>query len=214
MPIQPVLPLLFLSLIPLTSAYSWTAGNITADPPFQISPSTLSSSIHKPKAVIAAHIPGYDTSLPPSAITPSTNSSTHLGGWFLNILLAPDVPLSDSTSGSVDKSKFTELTALGLQTGPNATWDEKGWRVCATVFVGGVNGGGSKGNNNNGFNPSPSCSNLLPDECVQALHNAAGSNGLDDQGNCRDIGVPPGCDAIGSAGAQVTTRESESLRFI
>ncbi|KAB5586241.1 hypothetical protein GE09DRAFT_1210814 [Coniochaeta sp. 2T2.1] len=191
-------PLLTLLLPQTLAAPSWTTGNVIANPPFHISPADFTSSIRR--------IPGYDVSLPPSGITPNSSISNSNSFWFLDAWLATNVPLSSATEPGVDKDKYTQITAIGLQGNESQTWDEKGWRVCATVFVGGVPGTVGKG-----FNPSPSCGGILPDGCVQGLHNFAGANGFDEEGRCRDVGWPAGCSAIGAGGAQVTVEINSTI---
>ncbi|KAB5582324.1 hypothetical protein GE09DRAFT_1277757 [Coniochaeta sp. 2T2.1] len=181
--LAPLLPLLLPQIL---AAPSWTTGNVTANPPFQISPSQFNSSI-RGASVVAGRIPGYDVSLPPSAITPNSSSSTNSNSnsntfWFLDAWLATNVPLSSAAEPGVDKDKYTQITAIGLQGNESQMWDERGWRVCATMFLGGVPGTMGKG-----FNPSPSCGGILPDECVQGLHDFAGANGFDEEGRWAEI---------------------------
>jgi hypothetical protein len=210
MSLSSALPVLVFLLAVTQASPSWTTGNTTANPPFQISAKAFTTSIHKYNAGIAGLIPGYDTSLPPSNTTPPhTNSSSSSGQsryWYLKAVLAVNAPLSDSSAPAqeVDKQKFTQLTAIGLDSNANTTIDEAGWRVCATVFTGGV-----AGSRDVGFNPSPSCDRWLSKECQRAMRESAGKSPLGGDGKCRGIDLPAECGAVGGGGGeQVTTRTS------
>ena len=198
MAISSTLPLLLPFLSLASASPAWTTSNISEAGPFGIPAETYDENHWK--AAVAGHIAGYDVSLPASNTTPSTNSSD-AAVWWLDITFTPDAPLSDASSADVDKSEYTDVTVLGLYPNDNATtWDEDGWRVCATVFVGGVPGATATQGN-------PSCGGVLSDECVAALQAAARSGGLDGDGRCQDVEMPEACGAIGAGGQQVTTGE-------
>lgn len=205
-----VLPLALLPILPLVYASpSWTAGNVSSSAPFGLSASAMVSARSGAKSGVGHSVTGYNLSLPASNITPPTGSSgSDNAYWVLEAAFTPDFPLTEASSPAVDKNKSTEITFLGLYSGngANKTYDTKGWKVCATVFVGGV-----PGTTLAQFS-SPSCKGVLPDECVQSLQSIAASDALDGDGNCRDIVMPAKCAALGADGAQITTGELPDSR--
>jgi hypothetical protein len=159
-------PAAALSPRPYPRSSSWTVGNTTANPPIQISTTTFHRCNHEWSTVSIGLDPADVPSSDPYNSTPGDIFNTSKRLWYVKEAIAVNVPLGDSPATDVDKKKFTQLTAIGLDSSKweprePATIDDAEVRVCVTVFLGGMVGAEA----DTAFNSSDSCGQWLSSEC-------------------------------------------------
>ena len=141
---------------------SYVFGNVSNSAPFEIPASLFHDLTSKPAVSSNVSLPGYNVSDPNSDSTGGT-----VGGWTLSAAVTPDIPLEKANNNTVDKSKFTEATILGISRPDGQATVSNRWKVCATVYLGGV-----VGSSTGSANQTPadgSCASVLPGACIEQM---------------------------------------------
>lgn len=205
-PPRPFFPLLLLLITTLTLPHltlatpSYVYGDLTDTAPFSLPAPLFRDLTAHPAATANASIAGYNVSAPADT---DAAAGAPLPGWTLAAAVAPDVPLAASGNASVDKGKFTVATTLGIAAPPQllaggggALVLDPSWRVCATVYIGGILGAGE---GDGLLKTQGSCSEVLPGDCLNEMMVAAVTSGVDVEGRCTNPGLQRKC--VGIIGA-------------
>ena len=172
-----------------------TAGSPAQHPPYGLNFSEFTHAITSPISNNSFPCTGYNTSTPAGPVD-GTSDGYKIPGWGLDISVAANVPLTNSTSSAISeddkKNKVAEVAVLSL-TPPVGLqeMDEDNWRVCAIVFTGGLSD--TKTQDAQDKKLDGTCEGLVSSECVQELQVNSVANGTDRNGGCGNLGVPESC---------------------
>lgn len=181
-------------------AQSEATGDLTLAAPYGIPPDLFNTSIMRTVRQSAVYVPGYNLSAP-EGFGPSGNGSA-VDGWQLGVAVADNVPLTDAAAPGVNTAQVIDATTLWLQAPAGVEYlNSTAWKLCATVFpyvnMSAVVEGGEdisrltarmKDVQNDG-----SCGVWLTDECATVLSENALAHGMNTQGECFNMTIPPPC---------------------